>query len=301
MSSFAIKEIFPLLKNYRFLGDENKTIQSAANFEKKGVWSTSVMWLSDTSLEKNRNAIQSEIGLLVLTEKSYEALSEKPRNILIVEQPRETFQQILSAFFEKKWTPLVEKTAIVHPSVEIPTTCYIGNFVVIEEGVVVGENCFIGHHSVIHANTIMGKGVTIGTHNTIGGAGFGYAQNESGAYSQFTHLGNVVLEDNVTIHNNTCIDRAVIGSTVISEGAKIDNLVHIAHGVIIGKQTLVIANSMIAGSTKIGDNCWIAPSASVLNKLHVGDGSTVGMGAVVLKDVSTHSVVFGNPAKKKEA
>jgi UDP-3-O-[3-hydroxymyristoyl] glucosamine N-acyltransferase len=135
---------------------------------------------------------------------------------------------------------------------------------------------------------------------TIGGAGFGYAKNTSGQYSRFTHLGNVVLENDVTIHNNTCIDRAVMGSTIIAEGSKIDNLVHIAHGVVIGKNTLVIANSMIAGSTKIGENCWIAPSVSILNKVNVAEGSTIGMGAVVLKDVPAHSTVFGNPAKKKE-
>ncbi len=300
MSSFAIKEIFHLLKNYRFLGDENTVLDGVANFEQKGAWSKSVMWLSDALLEKSKEFICTEIGLLVLTEKSYELLIDKPQNVLLVDHPREAFQQILSAFFGKKWTPTVEKTAIIHSSVEVPPSCYVGHYVVIEEGVMVDENCFIGHHSVIHENTIIGKGVTIGTHNTIGGAGFGYTQNESGIYNQFAHLGNVVLEDNVTIHNNTCIDRAVIGSTVISEGAKIDNLVHIAHGVTIGKHTLVIANSMIAGSTKIGDNCWIAPSASVLNKLHVGDGSTVGIGAVVLKDVPSDTIVFGNPAKQKD-
>jgi len=301
MSSFAIKEIFPLLKNYRFFGEENTILNGVANFEQNGDWSKCVMWLSDVLLEKNRLKVSTAIGLLVLTEKSYDALVEKPQNALLVEYPRETFQQILSVFFEEKWTALVEKTATIHAEVTIPASCYIGHFVVIEEGVVVGENCFIGHHTVLHANTVIGRDVRIGTHNTIGGAGFGYAKDPDGAYSQFTHLGNVVLEDNVTIHNNTCIDRAVIGSTRIGVGAKIDNLVHIAHGVTIGKNTLVIANSMIAGSTKIGDDCWVAPSVSILNKLSVGDGSTVGMGAVVLKDVSTHSVVFGNPAKKKEA
>lgn len=300
MSSFVIKEIFPLLKNYKFFGHENTMLNGVANFEQDGDWSKCVMWLSDALLEKNRIAVGTEIGLLVLTEKSYEALVEKPQNALLVEHPRETFQQILSVFFDEKRTALVEKTAMIHTGVTIPSSCYIGHFVVIEEGVVVGENCFIGHHTVLHAKTVIGNGVRIGTHNTIGGAGFGYTKDPTGTYSQFTHLGNVELEDNVTIHNNTCIDKAVIGSTRVGEGAKIDNLVHIAHGVTIGKNTLVIANSMIAGSTKIGDNCWVAPSASVLNKLNIGDGSTVGMGAVVLKDVPSHSVVFGNPAKKKE-
>jgi UDP-3-O-[3-hydroxymyristoyl] glucosamine N-acyltransferase len=300
MSSFTIKEIFPLLDNYCFLGDENGMLNSVANFEQDGDWSQCVMWLADTALDKNRQAVHSGIGLLILSEKSYEYLKEKPQNAILVSQPREVFQQILSAFFEKKWTPMIEKTAAIHSDVAIPNSCYIGHFVVIEEGVVIGRNCFIGHHSVIHANTVIGNNVTIGAHNTIGGAGFGYTKNTSGQYNRFAHLGNVVLENDVTIHNNTCIDRAVMGSTIIAEGSKIDNLVHIAHGVVIGKNTLVIANSMIAGSTKIGENCWIAPSASILNKVNVAEGSTIGMGAVVLKNVPAHSTVFGNPARKKD-
>lgn len=300
MSSFTIKEIFPLLEKYRFLGDENYVLNSVANFEQNGDWSGSVMWLSEALTEKNADAIHSKIGLLILSEKSYEALTKKPQNALLVNHPRETFQQILSTFFEKKWAPGIENTAVIHTGAYVPTSCYIGHFVVIEEGVVVGENCYIGHHTVIHANTLIGQHVTIGTHNTIGGVGFGYAKNASGQHGRFAHLGNVILENDVTIHNNTCIDRAVIGSTIISEGAKIDNLVHVAHGVVIGKHTLVIANSMIAGSTKIGDNCWLAPSVSVLNKLNVAEGSTIGMGAVVLKDVPANSVVFGNPARKKD-
>ena len=123
MSSFAIKEIFPLLKNYRFLGNENKTIDQVANFEQRGNWENSVMWLSEAAQEKNQSSIHFDIGLLVLTEKSYKKLPKKPQNALLVGQPRETFQQILSTFFEKKWGPKVEHTAIVHPSVTIPTSC----------------------------------------------------------------------------------------------------------------------------------------------------------------------------------
>ena len=106
-----------------------------------------------------------------------------------------------------------------------------------------------------------------------------------------------MIEDRVEIHDNTCICRAVMGSTIIRENAKIDNLVHIAHGVEIGKNSLVIANAMIAGSAKIGENCWIAPSASILNQLEIGDDSIVGMGAVVLKSAPKNSKLVGNPSR----
>jgi len=299
MAQFAIKQLLEIIGNGFLMGDENHILNDITNFEliQQNTCSDKLMWVSDASFEKYKNKIYPQIGLLILSQKNLDALSIKPQNSLIVENPKLAFQKIVEAFFTKQWQPRVESTAIIYPSVKTPESCYIGHFVVLEEGVSIGENCFIGHHTVIHAHSKIGNNVMIGSHNTIGGAGFGYAKEETGEYKQLPHIGNVVIENNVTIHNNTCIDRAVIGSTLIAEHAKIDNLVHIAHGVSIGKNTLVIANAMIAGSTKIGDNCWVAPSASILNKLAIGNDSTIGMGAVVIKDVVQKTTVVGNPAK----
>jgi UDP-3-O-[3-hydroxymyristoyl] glucosamine N-acyltransferase len=106
-----------------------------------------------------------------------------------------------------------------------------------------------------------------------------------------------VIEDGVEIGNNTTIDRAVLGSTFIRKNSKIDNLVHIAHGVEIGENSLIIANAMVAGSTSIGRNVWVAPSASIINKISVGDNSIIGMGAVVVRSVSEGQTIVGNPGK----
>ncbi|MBK6527865.1 MAG: hypothetical protein IPG07_21340 [Crocinitomicaceae bacterium] len=108
----------------------------------------------------------------------------------------------------------------------------------------------------------------------------------------------MIIKSNVEIGNNVCIDRAVLGSTLIGENVKIDNLVHIAHGVSIGKNSLIIANSMIAGSCQIGENVWVAPSSSILQKLVLADNSLIGMGSVVVKNVEANSVVAGVPARK---
>ena len=108
----------------------------------------------------------------------------------------------------------------------------------------------------------------------------------------------MVIEDNVEVGNNTCIDKAVLGSTKIMRNVKIDNLVHIAHGVKIGENSLIIANSVIAGSTIIGKNVWVAPTANIKNNLTIGDNSTIGISAVVLKNVAENSIIIGNPGRE---
>jgi UDP-3-O-[3-hydroxymyristoyl] glucosamine N-acyltransferase len=150
---------------------------------------------------------------------------------------------------------------------------------------------------VLKYGTKIHDNAKIGANCTIGGVGFGYELDEEKKYVLLPHLGNVVLKSFVEIGNNTCIDRAVMGSTILEENVKVDNLVHIAHGVVIGKNSLIIANSMIAGSTKIGENVWVAPSVSILNKKTISDNSYIGMGAVVIKDVKENETIVGNPGK----
>ena len=127
--------------------------------------------------------------------------------------------------------------------------------------------------------------------------GFQYIKDADGGLIKFPHFGNVILEDDVEIANNTCIDRGALSNTIIRKGVKIDNLVHIAHNVEIGENTQVIALSMIAGSVKIGKDCWISPSSCIKNQLTIGDNVLIGMGAVVISDVESDSIMVGNPAK----
>jgi len=150
----------------------------------------------------------------------------------------------------------------------------------------------IGKNVVIHEGTIIEHDVVIGDNCTIGGVGFGY---EDGIL--IPHKGNVILKAGVHVGSNTCIDRAVIGSTFIDEETKIDNLVHIAHGCKIGKNSKIIAGAVLCGSVKVGDNVWIAPNASIRQGLTIGDNAVIGLGSVVVKNVSEGKTVKGNPAK----
>lgn len=112
------------------------------------------------------------------------------------------------------------------------------------------------------------------------------------------HLGDVVIEENVVIHNQVNIDRAVLGSTVIGKGTVVDSLVHIAHGVKVGENCQIVAGSIIGGSVVIGDNCFIGMGAKIKNKITIGDNCTIGAGAVVLKDVPSGETWVGVPASK---
>jgi UDP-3-O-[3-hydroxymyristoyl] glucosamine N-acyltransferase len=132
--------------------------------------------------------------------------------------------------------------------------------------------------------------------SVIGADGFGYSRNDDGELEKFPHIGSVVIEDRVEIGSNTSVDRGTLSNTVIREGAKIDNFVHVAHNVVIGKHAAVIAHAMIGGSTEIGDYGWIAPSAALMNGLHIGKGATVGLGAVVTKNIPDNETWAGVPA-----
>ncbi|MBL0070353.1 MAG: hypothetical protein IPP34_00200 [Bacteroidetes bacterium] len=189
----------------------------------------------------------------------------------------------------------------IHPSAVIEPGAVIGNCVKLGANVYIDATSVIGNSCTILANTVInnssiGNYVKIGSNNTIGGYGFGYNKLNSGDIELFPHYGRVVLKDHVEIGNNTCIDRGSLSDTIIGKGVKIDNLVHIAHNVVIGENSLIIACSMIAGSVEIGPNSWVAPAGTIRNAIKLGKNSTVGLGSVVTKDVADNEVVIGNPA-----
>lgn len=142
--------------------------------------------------------------------------------------------------------------------------------------------------SSIHGTAVIGK------------VGFGFVRDEDKELVMMPHKGNVVIEFMVYIGAHTCVDRAVTGSTIIGEGTKIDNLVHIAHGAKVGKHCLIVAGAVLGGSCEVGDYSFIGMGALIKNKIKVGKNVTVGMGAVVTKDVPDGETWIGNPARKLE-
>ena len=277
----------------KFVGDEHACISKPINFDKENTDQEVLMWVnakykSEVKFVKNGTIICSE-------------LTEEDRcsscNYIFSDSPRKTFALILRTFFVEKIESFISPKSSIHPEAKIGEDCVINDFCVIHKNVTIGKKVVIGNNTVILENTHIGNEVTIGCNCTIGGVGFGYEKDDNGEYVLIPHIGNVIVKDKVEIGNNTTIDRAVMGSTILNENVKVDNLVHIAHGVIIGKNSLIIANAMVAGSTTIGENVWVAPSSSLINKITVGDNVVIGLGAVVVKDVKSEDVVVGNPAK----
>jgi UDP-3-O-[3-hydroxymyristoyl] glucosamine N-acyltransferase len=244
-------------------------------------------------------------GILIVQSEFKEKLklqnnSSSTTVIFFSSEPKNDFVRICSEFFKKKQAHGISDKADIGENVKIGENAFIAAFACIGDDVEIGNDCQIGSGVSIANGTIIGDNVKIESNTSIGGEGFGFVKNEGDQYETFPHFGKVIIGNNVYIGSNTCIDRGSLSNTVIENGVKIDNLVHIAHNVRIGENTLVIANSMIAGSTKIGKNVWVAPSTSIINGIKIGDNATVGMGSVVVKSVEENTVVFGIPAKKKE-
>lgn len=220
-------------------------------------------------------------------------------NRIVVESPRLAFLRVMKSFFvDKVQFGQIHSSVVIHETVVMNSNnCNIGPNVVIENNVFIGDQVEIGPNTVIKSGSIIKDNVTIGSNCTIGGIGFGYELNEDNVYELIPHIGNVVLSENVHIGNNVCIDKAVIGSTIIERDVKIDNLVHIAHGVHIHENSLIIAHAMIAGSVVVGKNSWISPNSAIKQKVTIGENAIVGLGSVVLKNVLKNQTVAGVPAK----
>jgi len=296
----TLKELLSKIDYADFIGQDDTVFSEIVALGHGQINEQSLFWCSD----KNKEALlELEKGSVLISSLSYDFIKKsvsKNLNCIVVNNPRLAFMKVLNLFFvEKVKFGIISKSSDIDLSVKYnKEKINIGSNVVIEEGVVLGDNVIIGHNTVVKQGTKIGDNVKIGSNNTIGGVGFGYEINSKGFYDLLPHIGNVIIKANVEIGNNTCIDRAVLGSTIIGENVKIDNLVHIAHGVKVGRNSLIIANSMVAGSVDIGENVWVSPSSSIMQKLKIEDDSLVGMGSVVIKDVEKSTIVAGVPAKK---
>jgi len=173
----------------------------------------------------------------------------------------------------------------VHPQVYIGNNVCIGDNTILHPGVKIYHDCIIGKQVIIHAGTV------------IGSDGFGFAPQADGSFKKVPQIGNVVLEDQVEIGANATIDRATIGSTIIRAGAKLDNLIQIAHNVEIGHNTVIAAQAGVSGSTKVGKHVMIGGQAGIVGHIQIADGSKINAQSGVSKSIKTPGgAVTGTPA-----
>jgi UDP-3-O-[3-hydroxymyristoyl] glucosamine N-acyltransferase len=175
-------------------------------------------------------------------------------------------------------------------NVKIYPNCYIG------DNVKIGDNVTVFAGAKIYSETIIGNFCEIHSGVIIGADGFGFAPHKDGTYSKIPQIGNVIIEDNVDIGSNTTIDRATMGSTIIRKGVKLDNQIQIAHNVEIGENTVIAAQTGVAGSTKIGKNCMIGGQVGIAGHLVIGNNIRIQAQSGIGKNIKDDEIIQGSPA-----
>jgi UDP-3-O-[3-hydroxymyristoyl] glucosamine N-acyltransferase len=238
---------------------------------------------------------------------------DKPQ--LIVKNPKAALIETLNFFAppQIEFLPGIDASAKIGQNSKIAATAFIGPNVVIDDNVQIGDNtvissgCRIGRNSklgkncrldsnvVVYHDCSVGNNVIIQANTTIGSTGFGYAFIE-GAHRLIPHNGGVIIEDFVEIGANTCVDRAKFGNTIIGAGTKIDNLVQIAHNVVIGKCCLICGQVGVSGSCRLGDGVVLAGQVGMADHLEIGSGAVVGAQAGIIGNIEPGAKVVGSPA-----
>ena len=305
MKSFTVAEIAAQVRG-EVVGDGTTRITGLTSADRAAAGD-----LTFAENEKYFAAAESSGASAVLV--STEAPSAKA--LIKVANVRSAVAQLLALFFPpEEFAPGVHPSAEVHPSAQIDPSAHIGAHCVIGARSRVGPKCVLmgGNHLgaecelaedvrlfpnvVLYARTKIGTRVAIHASTVIGSDGYGYVFDQ-GRHKKVLQVGNVVIEDDVEIGANAAIDRAAFGSTIIGAGTKIDNLVHVAHNVVMGKHCLVMGQSGFAGSTHLGDYTVIASQSGVAGHLKLGRQSTVGAKSGVMRDVADGETVLGIPAQ----
>ncbi len=306
---FTAKQIAELIGG-RIEGNEKATVSTFAKIEegRKGAISflsnpkyTHFLYETESSIVLVNDDLQLEHDVkptLIRVENAYEAVA-KLLKIYESIKPRKTGIDPLSSIAA---SAKIGENVYIGPFAVINDNAVIGNgtqihaHTVVGEGVTVGENCMIFPNVTIYEGCRLGNNITIHSGTVIGADGFGFAPNTDG-YAKIPQIGIVVIEDDVEIGANTCIDRSTMGATVIRKGVKLDNLIQIAHNCEVGENTVMSAQVGLAGSTKIGSWCMVGGQAGFSGHIHVADKTNVGAQCGVISNTKGNGeALIGSPA-----
>jgi UDP-3-O-[3-hydroxymyristoyl] glucosamine N-acyltransferase len=246
------------------------------------------------------SALASPAGLVLAPASLKSPESETDTRILWLRDPRYGFAAVAQRLTERTAAE-IHATAVVSPLAEVGGATSIGPGAVVYDGVKLGRQCEIGPNVTIYANVTIGDRVHVQAGAVLGAKGFGYARNAAtGAYVLFPQQGVLVIEDDVDIGANTTIDRGALGETRIGSGTKIDNLVHIGHNCVIGRNVIIAAQTGISGSSVVEDGAILGGQVGIGEHATVGAGVILGGGAGVLTGKKMHGsgeVFWGRPAR----
>ncbi|MFA5974777.1 MAG: UDP-3-O-(3-hydroxymyristoyl)glucosamine N-acyltransferase [Elusimicrobiota bacterium] len=293
-------------------GDENRFVEGAAGLEEAGEHQISFFHNLKYSDALNR----TKAGVVVIPEKTNGLTLPEGKTWIRVSNPQGAFAQILGLLGKDRQRPPqgIHPQSSIDPKAQMGATVGVGAFVVIEAGAVIGSGtvlypgCYIGANSHVGENCILypnvtlredvevGSRVIIHVGAVLGADGYGFA-TQNGQHHKIPQIGRVVVEDDVEIGANVTIDRATTGETCVGAGTKIDNLVHIAHNVRIGRHCLIVAQVGISGSTRIGNNVTLAGQVGVAGHLTIGDGAVIAAQSGIMNNVKPGEVLFGSPAR----
>lgn len=305
---FSAKQIAELLEG-ELVGDENASVNRLAKIEEGEPGS-----LSFLANPKYTPFIYTTQASIVIVNKDF--LPEQPVKSTMIKVPDAygSFAKLLDLYNQMKYDrkgiserAYIEESASIGEDVYVGPNCTIGENVQvgnntkiypgvqIDNNVRIGSNCIIHQGAIIYADCEIADDCIIHAGVIIGGDGFGFAPKGSG-YDKVAQIGNVIIEEGVEIGANTCIDRATLGHTIIRKGVKLDNLVQVAHNVEIGENTVIAAQTGIAGSTKIGKNCMIGGQVGIIGHLNIGDNVKIAAQSGIGSDIKENSIVQGSPA-----
>lgn len=310
MTSYSLEEL-AIKTGCQLIGNPKHCITGVADLE--SATPSDASFLSNPRYQGQM--LRSKAGVIVLHQ-----ASERPdgKNYLIAENPDSAFQ-VLIELFRTSRAPRshftgIHPSAVVHPTATIAEDVTLCPHVVVDGGVTIGKGSFIGANSSIGADVVIGQecviyqnvtireGCTIGSRvviqpgAVIGSCGFGFTTDKMGRHTKLNQVGTCVIDDDVEIGANATIDRARFKATKIGQGTKIDNLVQIAHGVVIGKHCLIIAQSGIAGSTTLGNHVILAGKVAVNGHIQIADQVVVAALSGVTKSIKKPGRYGGYPA-----
>jgi len=293
------KQIAELL-NGRLVGDPNEVLTSLAKIEEAE--SGSISFLANPKYESFLYTTRSS---LIIVNDSQILFSEIKPALLYVENAYTAFTILLNLFNPSRALKKsgIDSLAFVDKSAKLDESVYTGAFSYVAAGTVIaagvqiypqvyiGENVKIGTDCIlfpgvkVYNNSVIGNNVTLHSGVVIGSDGFGFAPQTDGSFTKISQIGNVIIEDDVEIGSNTCIDRATVGSTIIRRGVKLDNLIQVAHNVEIGAHTVIAAQAGIAGSTKLGENCFVGGQVGFVGHLSIAAGTQISAQSGIMKSI----------------